>query len=117
MTSNRNRSLRAAQILTAGNRRGRGEIAEQIKLVRQELNLSQGKFAEMFGLEVRVLQNWEQGRSLPEGASASYLWLIIRHPNEVLRLQSKQTTSHQPASPTNYLFSEERNRKLLSTSL
>lgn len=37
-------------------------VSEQIKAMRAETGLSQGKFAALFNIPVRTLQDWEQGR-------------------------------------------------------
>lgn len=34
-----------------------------IKKIREDLGMSQSKFAENFGINIDTLQNWEQGRS------------------------------------------------------
>ena len=41
--------------------------------VRQATGLSQAEFAEILGVSVRTLQDWEQGRRKPSGAAATLL--------------------------------------------
>lgn len=36
-----------------------------IKKIRKELNLSQSKFGEKFGIPMRTIQEWESGRRTP----------------------------------------------------
>jgi putative transcriptional regulator len=51
---------------------------------RSKLHLSQGKFAELLGISVKTLHNWEQGRRKPTGAARILLRLAARHPEIVL---------------------------------
>ena len=51
---------------------------------RENLDLSQSQFAELLGVSVRTLQDWEQGRREPSGAAKTLLKVAERHP-EVLR--------------------------------
>lgn len=46
--------------------------------------LSQAQFAQLLGVSVRTLQEWEQGRRQPSGAAKSLLRVAQSHP-EVLR--------------------------------
>ena len=46
--------------------------------------LSQAQFAQLLGVSVRTLQEWEQGRRQPSGAAQSLLRVAQSHP-EVLR--------------------------------
>ena len=51
---------------------------------REKLGLSQGEFAELLGVSVRTLQDWEQGRREPSGAAKTLLKVAEKHP-DVLR--------------------------------
>jgi len=51
---------------------------------RNKAGLSQSAFAELMGVSVRTLQDWEQGRRQPTGAARTLLCVAIQHP-EVLR--------------------------------
>jgi putative transcriptional regulator len=51
---------------------------------RLKLRLSQGKFAEVPGISVETLHNWEQGRRKPTGAARVQLRVAARHPEVVL---------------------------------
>jgi putative transcriptional regulator len=55
-----------------------------IVATRQKIGVSQMKFAEMLGVSVRTLQEWEQGRRKPSGAAQSLLILADKKP-DVLR--------------------------------
>lgn len=52
--------------------------------IRQNVGMSQAQFAELLGVSVRTLQEWEQGRRKPSGAAASLLVLADKRP-DVLR--------------------------------
>ena len=47
--------------------------------------MSQGEFALYFGVSVRTIQEWEQGRCIPSGASRAFLLVIAREPVAVRR--------------------------------
>ena len=50
--------------------------AEDVRAIRARTSLSRGKFAERFGLDPRALQDWEQGRRLPDRAAHVLLLTI-----------------------------------------
>lgn len=47
---------------------------------RQASKLSQSQFAELLGVSVRTLQQWEQGRRQPRGAARTLIALAVAHP-------------------------------------
>lgn len=49
-----------------------------VKAIRRRLHLSQAVFAAYFGINIRTLQEWEQGRRHPEGAARTLL-AVIKH--------------------------------------
>jgi putative transcriptional regulator len=55
-----------------------------VAAIRLASNLSQARFADLMGISVRTLQDWEQGRRSPSGAAMTLLRVAERHP-EVLR--------------------------------
>ena len=59
-----------------------------LKAIRKGLNLTQQQFAQEFGLELRTVQDWEQGRVLPTGAARTLLRIIERDPEAVRRALS-----------------------------
>jgi putative transcriptional regulator len=56
----------------------------EIRMVREQLDVSQGEFAVMIGVSMRTLQNWEQGRRRPEGPAKALLTVASRNPAAVL---------------------------------
>ena len=59
--------------------------AARILAVRKRLKLSRQKFADRFGLDARALQDWEQGRRVPDRAARVLLTVIDREPEAVVR--------------------------------
>ena len=64
------------------------------KQIRKGLGLSQRQFAERFHFDLRTLQEWEQGRALPNSAVRAYLRVIDRNSDAV-------TAALVPTQPTN----------------
>ena len=58
---------------------------ERIVALRKRLRLSRQKFADCFGLDVRAVQEWEQGRRVPDRAARVLLTVIDRDPEAVIR--------------------------------
>ncbi len=54
-----------------------------VKAIRQKLGLSQTAFANRFGFSVRTLQQWEQGRSVPDRPARILLRVIECTPEGV----------------------------------
>jgi len=54
------------------------------KVVRRALGLSQEQFADVFGIPIGTLRDWEQGRAEPDQAARSYLQ-VIAHDPEIVR--------------------------------
>ncbi len=59
--------------------------AQRIRKVRRRLKLTRQAFAERFGLDARALQEWEQGRRVPDRAARVLLTVIDREPEAVAR--------------------------------
>lgn len=59
-------------------------IESPVARVRVMSQLSQARFAELLGVSLRTLQEWEQGRRQPSGAAKTLLRVAERYP-EVLR--------------------------------
>jgi putative transcriptional regulator len=54
-----------------------------VKAVRRRLGKSQSEFAQMIGVSVSTLQNWEQGRRRPEGPARALLRVAAANPEAV----------------------------------
>jgi putative transcriptional regulator len=62
-----------------------GQVIESpVAKARIASRLSQSQFAELLGISVRTLQEWEQGRRQPSGAAKTLLRVAENHP-EYLR--------------------------------
>lgn len=62
----------------------KGEWENTIAATRSKLRLTQNQFAELLGISVKTLHNWEQGRRKPTGAARVLLRVASRHPEFVL---------------------------------
>ena len=56
-----------------------------VRRIRKKASMSQSEFAAHFGVSVRTVQDWEQGRRVPGGASRAFLVVIDREPEAVHR--------------------------------
>lgn len=59
-------------------------FSPDIKDLRERFNLSQQQFAKLFCVSVKTLQQWEQGRRLPQGPAKVLLHVISKNPQAVL---------------------------------
>ena len=55
-----------------------------VSAIREKTGLSQRQFAELLGVSIRTLQDWEQGRRAPSGAARTLLRIAAKHPSAVL---------------------------------
>lgn len=67
----------------------RGEVGRVVNVpdvstIREKTGLSQSRFAELLGVSVRTLQDWEQGRRAPSGAARTLLLVADRNPRALL---------------------------------
>ena len=59
-------------------------VSIDVRGIRERLKLSQGKFAEAFGLSVVAVRNWESGRRSPEPSARALLAVIAHSPKVVI---------------------------------
>ena len=80
-------SVRQAKAIRKGEREPsrKFEVGEpDAKAIRQNLHLTQERFATLLGISVGTLRNWEQGRRKPDGAAKVLLMVAEKHPEAVL---------------------------------
>jgi putative transcriptional regulator len=58
-------------------------IGLEIRKIRLATGLSRAEFCRRYALDVRALQDWEQGRRRPDRAARAYLTVIARRPKAV----------------------------------
>jgi putative transcriptional regulator len=66
-------------------------VALRVQHVRKRTGLSQAQFAGRFGIPVGTLRDWEQARSTPDATALSYLRVIERDPQAVIRALEPDT--------------------------
>ena len=57
--------------------------ADEVRAIRRRTGLSRASFAELFGLDPRTVQDWEQDRRAPDRAARVLLLTTDRHPEAV----------------------------------
>ncbi len=57
-----------------------------VRRIREQLGLTQAEFAKRFGLSQRTVEQWEQGRALPDRPARILLAVIERDPRAVERV-------------------------------
>jgi putative transcriptional regulator len=68
-----------------------------VKRIRASYQLSQNEFAALLGVSLRTLQNWEQGRRVPEGPARVLLQIADKHPEAVWDVVRRATPKRQKA--------------------
>lgn len=82
-----------AEILQGLTELKRGETGRVISFpdvaaIRAGAGLSQARFAELLGVSIRTLQDWEQGRRTPSGAARTLLLVAAKNPSVLLEVAS-----------------------------
>jgi putative transcriptional regulator len=80
-----------AEVLQGLREIKRGQYARVINVpdvaqIREKTGLSQARFAQLLGVSVRTLQDWEQGRRAPSGAARTLLMIAARNPQALLEV-------------------------------
>ena len=78
---------------------GKGKLVAQVAVpevvtARMSSGLSQSQFAQLLGVSVRTLQDWEQGRRTPSGAAKTLIAIAQQQP-KVLKLVLKAQANAQ----------------------
>jgi putative transcriptional regulator len=63
---------------------GRVITVPSVSSIRERTGLSQTRFAQVLGVSVRTLQDWEQGRRAPSGAARTLLMVAAKNPRVLL---------------------------------
>lgn len=80
-----------AEILQGLRELKRGEYGRVINVpdvatIREKTGLSQARFAQLLGVSLRTLQDWEQGRRAPSGAARTLLMIAAKNPQALLEV-------------------------------
>lgn len=59
--------------------------APDVKAIRKAFGMSQTQLATFLHVSPRTLQNWEQGRRMPGGATRTLLRIMEKEPKAVMR--------------------------------
>jgi putative transcriptional regulator len=65
---------------------GRVTTVPSVSSIREKTGLSQSRFAQLLGVSVRTLQEWEQGRRAPSGAARTLLLIAQKNPRALLEV-------------------------------
>ncbi len=65
---------------------GRVINVPSVSSIRERTGLSQARFAQLLGVSVRTLQEWEQGRRAPSGAARTLLLIARKNPRALLEV-------------------------------
>ena len=60
-------------------------VTIDVKAIREKVRMTQDEFARQYGFSKRSLEQWEQGRRTPTGASRAFLVVIASEPEAVQR--------------------------------
>ena len=58
--------------------------APGVREIRERTHLSQSELAQLIGVSIETLQNWEQGRNKPDPAALSLVRIFDQSPDLVL---------------------------------
>ena len=65
--------------------RVRGVESVQARKIRRAAGLSQSEFAELIGVPIKTLQNWEQERTFPTGPARALLRILAADPKAAIK--------------------------------
>ena len=89
--------MRQAVAYERGELKGRVEVynvppAVDVRKIRERTGLSQTDFSNRYGFNRRSLQDWEQGRRMPDSAARAYLHVIANNPVAVHKALLQQAS-------------------------
>jgi putative transcriptional regulator len=78
-----------------------------VQRIRANYRLSQNEFATLLGISLSTLQNWEQGRRVPQGPARVLLQVAAKHPDVIwdvvqpkkVQLAHKRTERRKASKP------------------
>ena len=78
----------AGAILRGKKKAARKTVIEEpeARTIRETANLTQAQFAQLLGVPVKTLQNWEQHRTRPTGPARALLRAVAKDPKTAIRL-------------------------------
>ncbi|HEX7236465.1 MAG TPA: helix-turn-helix domain-containing protein [Gammaproteobacteria bacterium] len=59
-------------------------VVADVQAIRKSANVSQARFAKLIGVNLRTLQNWEQGRTRPTGPALALLKIVASNPKSAI---------------------------------
>lgn len=59
-------------------------IDPDLRAIREAARISQSQFAKLIGVNLRTLQNWEQGRTRPAGPARALLKIVASNPKSAI---------------------------------
>ena len=59
-------------------------VVADVQAIRKSANVSQAQFAKLIGVNLRTLQNWEQGRTRPTGPALALLKIVASNPRSAI---------------------------------
>ena len=86
--SNRNVAIEILEGISEIKRGEHGRVINvpNVTSIRERTGLSQARFAQLLGVSVRTLQEWEQGRRAPSGAARTLLLIAAKNPRALLEV-------------------------------
>ena len=92
LTTNMNKTRNIGQEILDGIRaikasKGKGrtvKIPDDVRAIRERMELSQSAFAALLGVSLRTLQDWEQGRRKPTWPAYALLRVATQHPEALI---------------------------------
>ena len=81
-------SLKEAKSIAKGQAQASRRLVvapPDVRLVREQIGLTQSEFAHLMQVSIKTLQNWEQQRRTPTGPAAALLKIVMAAPDVALK--------------------------------